>query len=129
MWSPTDDIVIATMGFLFRRRVRIFKGLSLNFGKSGFTSASVGRRGFTMNFGRKGRRTTIGLPGTGISYQTKLQPYETHAASPHPSQPPEPVQADAEPGPMWPAPPSTTIPWWAIALGIAVVLGIVSLFR
>ncbi len=57
------------MGFRFRRRIRVAKGLYLNVSKSG-TSLSVGGRGATVNFGKHGTRTTVGLPGTGISYST-----------------------------------------------------------
>jgi hypothetical protein len=31
-------------------------------------SVSVGRRGAWATFGRQGTRTTVGLPGTGLSY-------------------------------------------------------------
>ena len=60
------------MGFRFRRRLRVLPGVSLNIGKSGFTSLSAGIRGFTVNFGRKGTRTTTSLPGTGLSYQSPV---------------------------------------------------------
>jgi hypothetical protein len=56
------------MGYLrFRRRLRIAKGLHLNLSKSG-TSISVGGRDASVNFGKRGTRTTVGLPGTGLSY-------------------------------------------------------------
>lgn len=55
------------MGFRYRRSVRILPGVRLNLSKSG-TSVSVGGRGFTTNFSKRGRRTTISLPGTGLSY-------------------------------------------------------------
>ena len=55
------------MGFRFRRRIKIAPGIRLNIGKNGM-STSVGRRGFTMNIGRGKTRTTVGLPGTGLSY-------------------------------------------------------------
>jgi uncharacterized protein DUF4236 len=56
------------MGFRFRKSVSILPGVRLNFGKQGFSSVSVGRKGFTMSAGRRGTRTTVGLPGTGLSY-------------------------------------------------------------
>jgi hypothetical protein len=57
------------MGFRFRKRIRIAKGLYLNLGRrSG--SLSIGRRGATMNISEKGVHETVGLPGTGISYRT-----------------------------------------------------------
>jgi hypothetical protein len=56
------------MGFRFRKSVTILPGLRLNFGKQGFSSVSVGRKGFTVNASTRGTRTTVGLPGTGLSY-------------------------------------------------------------
>lgn len=55
------------MGFRYRKRIKIAPGLRLNLSKTG-TSWSVGRRGATVNFGRGRRRTTVGLPGTGLSW-------------------------------------------------------------
>jgi Protein of unknown function (DUF4236) len=53
------------MSFLkFRRRLRLFPGLWINLSKKG-TSVSAGGRGFTVN--SRGR-TTLSLPGTGLSY-------------------------------------------------------------
>jgi hypothetical protein len=64
------------MGLRFHRTVRLFPGFRLNLSKSG-VSASVGTRGAWLTFGRNGTRTTVGLPGTGISYTT------TSSASEH----------------------------------------------
>ena len=61
------------MGFRFRKRPRLFPGVRLNISKAGFSSVSFGGRGFTINIGRKGTRTTVGLPGSGISYTTRQQ--------------------------------------------------------
>ena len=55
------------MGFRFRRSVRLIPGIRVNFSTTG-TSLSVGRRGATVNLGKRGIRGTVGLPGTGISY-------------------------------------------------------------
>jgi hypothetical protein len=41
----------------------------MNLSKSG-VSASIGTRGAWLTFGRNGTRTTVGIPGTGISYTT-----------------------------------------------------------
>ena len=60
-----------TVPFRYRRRVRIAKGLTLNLGKRGINSVTFGRRGASMNVSGKGTRETYGLPGTGMSYQTK----------------------------------------------------------
>lgn len=57
------------MGFRFRRSVKICKGVKINVSKSG-TSLSLGGAGHSVNFGSKGVRTTVGIPGTGLSYST-----------------------------------------------------------
>lgn len=59
------------MGFRFRRGFKIAPGVRLNMGRHGFTSVSLGGRGLTTNVGPRGVRTTIGLPGTGLSYTTR----------------------------------------------------------
>ena len=56
------------MGFRFRRRIKLFPGLWLNVSKSGI-STSVGGHGATVNFGKGKTTTTVGLPGTGMSYR------------------------------------------------------------
>ncbi len=58
------------MGFRFRKRIRLAKGIFWNLGKKG-SSLSIGRRGATMNISKKGARDTFSLPGSGVSYQTK----------------------------------------------------------
>ena len=67
----TQIMQVAIMGFRFRRSVRLFPGVRLNFSGRG-ASVSVGRKGATLNIGRKGTRATVGLPGTGLSYSTSL---------------------------------------------------------
>lgn len=59
------------MGFRFRRSVKLLPGVRLNFSTRGI-STSLGGRGATLNLGRRGARATFGLPGTGLSYTTKL---------------------------------------------------------
>lgn len=56
------------MGLRFRRSVSLGKGLRLNFGKKGM-SVSAGVRGAHVTYSTTGRKTTsVGIPGTGISY-------------------------------------------------------------
>jgi Protein of unknown function (DUF4236) len=55
------------MGFRFRRSFKIFPGVRVNLSKTG-PSLSVGARGATANFGHGRRRTTVGIPGTGLSW-------------------------------------------------------------
>jgi hypothetical protein len=65
------------MGFRFHRSIRLFPGVRLNLSKSG-VSTSIGRPGAWFTFGPRGTRTTVGLPGTGLSY--------TATSSSHPHQ-------------------------------------------
>ena len=59
------------MGFRFQKRIRIFKGLTLNLSKSG-TSWTVGSPGASVNL-KDGKATgTVGIPGTGLSYRERL---------------------------------------------------------
>jgi Protein of unknown function (DUF4236) len=55
------------MGFRFRKRIRLGKGIWINLSKKG-GSLSVGGRGATMNVSKKGVRDTFSAPGTGTSY-------------------------------------------------------------
>lgn len=59
------------MGFRFRKSIGIAPGVKINIGKSGVNSLSVGGRGATVNLNGKGARTTVGIPGSGLSYQTQ----------------------------------------------------------
>lgn len=58
------------MPWRLRKSKKIAPGVRLNIGKRG-TSLSFGRRGATINVGHKGIRSTLGIPGTGISYTSK----------------------------------------------------------
>ena len=55
------------MAFRFQRRIKIAPGVRLNVSKSG-VSTSVGTRGARVTFGDGKRRTTVGIPGTGLSH-------------------------------------------------------------
>jgi len=56
------------MGFFrFRRSLKIFPGVRWNIGKKS-SSLSFGVRGAHYTVGTAGRRTTVGIPGTGLSY-------------------------------------------------------------
>lgn len=58
------------MGFRFYRRVRIFPGVTLNFSASG-VSITFGCPGFHHTIGPRGDSTSVGLPGTGLSYTSR----------------------------------------------------------
>lgn len=62
------------MGFRFRRSIRIAPGVRLNLNKRSM-GVSVGGKGLRYSVNSKGRRTsTIGIPGTGLSYQQVSTP-------------------------------------------------------
>lgn len=59
------------MGFRFQKRIRIFKGLTLNLSKSG-SSWTVGRPGASVNLRDDKVTGNVGIPGTGLSYRQSL---------------------------------------------------------
>jgi hypothetical protein len=59
------------MGFRFQKRIRIFKGLTLNLSKSG-ASWTVGGPGASINVRGDKITGTVGAPGTGLSYRETL---------------------------------------------------------
>ena len=60
------------MGFRFRKIISVIPGVKVNLSKSG-VSTSLGGHGATVNVGTSGKRTiTLGIPGTGMSYQLPL---------------------------------------------------------
>ena len=68
------------MPLRFTRRVSLIPGLRVNFSKSG-ASLSIGHRGawYTIG-GPRGRRVSVGLPGTGLYWTEQAPP----APEPHP---------------------------------------------
>jgi hypothetical protein len=72
-----------TMGFRFRKSIKLLPGIRINLSKSGI-STSVGVPGATVNFSDKGTRTTVGIPGTGLSYSERSS---STRADPGPSEP------------------------------------------
>ncbi|MCD8508982.1 MAG: DUF4236 domain-containing protein [Bacillus sp. (in: Bacteria)] len=59
------------MSFRFQKRVRIAPGVRINFSKRG-VSASAGPRGSTLTVGKRGLYGNLGIPGSGLSYRTRL---------------------------------------------------------
>jgi len=55
----------------YRKRISAGSGQWINLSKSG-ASTSVGGKGFTVNFGKKGTHLTTGIPGTGIYKREKI---------------------------------------------------------
>lgn len=69
------------MGFRFKKSFKIIPGVKLNVSKKGLSSVSLGGKGASMNFGKKGRRTTVGIPGTGMSYTSSSRHRRTRKKS------------------------------------------------
>ena len=59
------------MGFRFQKRLSILPGVRINLSKGG-VSTSLGPRGADVNIGRNGVTTNAGIPGTGLSYRSKV---------------------------------------------------------
>jgi hypothetical protein len=67
------------MGFIFRKRIKIAPGITINLSKSG-VSTSIGPRGAKLTVGgSRGPRATVGIPGTGLSYSERLDGGPTQA--------------------------------------------------
>ena len=67
---------LIAMGFRFRRSTRLGP-LRFNFAKGGLSSISVGGRGASLNIPVNrsgGPRSTVGLPGTGLSWSVEHSP-------------------------------------------------------
>ena len=67
---------LIAMGFRFRRSTRLGP-LRFNFSKGGLSSISVGGRGASFNIPvarSGGARTTVGVPGTGLSWSVEHAP-------------------------------------------------------
>ena len=61
------------MGLRFRNSIKLCKGVRLNINKKS-VGISVGTKGSRVSINSKGRRTTsIGIPGTGLSYVSSSQ--------------------------------------------------------
>ncbi|MEG2314150.1 DUF4236 domain-containing protein [Brevundimonas sp.] len=59
------------MGFRFSRRIKLMPGVRLNLGLRG-ASLSAGPRGASVTIGKNGVYGNVGLPGSGLSYRTRL---------------------------------------------------------
>lgn len=62
------------MGLRFQRSIKILPGVRINVGKKG-SSISIGGRGAHIMVNKKGVRSTVGIPGTGLSY-TDYKPFD-----------------------------------------------------
>jgi hypothetical protein len=66
------------MALRFRRSVKIVPGVRVNFGKRG-VSVSAGVRGATITAGKHGVYGNAGIPGTGLSFRSKLRGKTTNS--------------------------------------------------
>lgn|GEM_PF-744226 len=74
------------MGLRFRRSVRLFPGVRLNFSGSGI-STSIGGRGAHVTYGHGHVRSTVGIPGTGLSWTSVSRRSPGQHASSRPTSP------------------------------------------
>ena len=58
------------MKFNLRKRIKIAPGVRVNLGKKGFSSVSFGGKVAKVNVSKKGSKTTIREPKTGLSYSS-----------------------------------------------------------
>jgi hypothetical protein len=59
------------MALRFKHRIKILPGVHLNFSARGL-SLSVGPRGASVTLGNRGTYANLGIPGSGLSYRTRL---------------------------------------------------------
>ena len=59
------------MGFRFRKSISIIPGVRVNL-SNGAPSLSIGPRGASLSVGKNGTFANLGLPGTGLSYRTRI---------------------------------------------------------
>jgi hypothetical protein len=74
------------MSLRFRKTITLAPGLRLNLGARG-VSLSAGPRGASVTLGRNGLFGNVGLPGTGLSYRTRLDGRRGNAAEPDEPEP------------------------------------------
>lgn len=97
------------MGMRFRKSKKIAPGVRLNLSAKS-VSVSIGPKGFKKSFSTSGRTTTtVGIPGTGLSYSTSKK-----MSSPA-------ARATSQAAPAAVMVPSTKNKW--VALGLCVFLG------
>ena len=89
------------MGFRFRQRLKVIPGVYLNVSPGGM-SVSIGGRGATVNVSHRGTRLTVGIPGSGVSYQTKIVDTNRSTVSPVEEQRVEAGSPSFDPTPVLP---------------------------
>lgn len=92
------------MGWRFRRSVKLFPGVRLNFSRGGI-STTIGVPGASINFGKTGTYLNSGIPGTGLSCRTRLFPETPERSVDRPGVRPAPLPV-AEPPALPPGDPA-----------------------
>ncbi|MFZ3141169.1 DUF4236 domain-containing protein [Polaromonas sp.] len=67
------------MAFRFQKRIKLMPGVTINLSKKG-VSTSLGVKGARVTYGHGKRRTTVGIPGSGISHTTVVSTKRQTAA-------------------------------------------------
>jgi len=65
------SFLLMLLNFKFRKKIRIFPGLTLNLSRQGI-SPTIGVPGLSVNKNKKGIFLNLGIPGTGIYNRIKL---------------------------------------------------------
>ena len=60
------------MGWRFRKSFKVAPGVRLNVSKKGISTSIGPTKGAKINIGPNGTRFTASIPGTGLSYTTRL---------------------------------------------------------
>ncbi len=68
------------MGLRFRKSITLMPGVRVNLGLRG-ASLSVGPRGASVNVSSRGVYGNVGIPGTGVSYRTRLDGHTQRSRS------------------------------------------------
>ena len=58
------------MGLKFRKSIKLAPGVKLHLTGKGISSVSLGKNGAKVNISKKGTRSTVGIPGSGLSYSS-----------------------------------------------------------
>ena len=112
MHGGPRNLLISHMPSRFFRRVRIAPGLTVNLSKSG-ASLSLGGRGAHYTLGHGRRRTTVGIPGSGMYWTTYSHRHARSAAKPRPrsARPPAAVGSGTTISDLFHKPPAQKIGW------------------
>lgn len=73
-----------TMAFRFQKRIKLLPGVTVNLSRRG-VSTSLGITGARVTYGHGQKRTTVGLPGTGISHTSIETSKQRAQAAPEPA--------------------------------------------